>query len=124
MITECPHCKSENTAKMGLTWRGGKRVQRYRCNTCGKTFVEGANRAGKNRGLASVASLTDLAVAVKVAQLKKHITFDETVLYYAYIACELIETLKPYGLSAAEIFPSTPPDAPGCPYTPYSLLPR
>jgi len=108
MITECPHCESVNTAKMGLTWRGGNRVQRYRCNTCGKTFVEGANRAGKNRGLESVASLTDLAIAVKVAQLKKHITFDETVLYYAYIACELIETLKPYGLSAAEIFPQHP----------------
>ena len=35
---KCPECSSENTAKMGKvpTRQGSK--QRYRCNSCGRTF--------------------------------------------------------------------------------------
>ncbi len=36
----CPHCKSEETVKMGYYFtKRGERRQRYKCKVCGRTFV-------------------------------------------------------------------------------------
>ena len=37
---KCPECESEKSAKAGFSWRARKKVQRYRCLDCGRSFVE------------------------------------------------------------------------------------
>lgn len=33
---ECPQCGEKKFTKSGLSWRGGKRIQRYLCKGCGR----------------------------------------------------------------------------------------
>jgi DNA-directed RNA polymerase subunit RPC12/RpoP len=36
---QCPKCNSIKIAKHGFVWRANEKVQRYRCQSCSKTFV-------------------------------------------------------------------------------------
>ncbi len=35
-------CQSERVTKAGKTWKSRKKVQRWRCTSCGRIFTEGA----------------------------------------------------------------------------------
>lgn len=35
----CPECKAP-MHKAGMGWSGRKKVQRYRCNACGRTTIQ------------------------------------------------------------------------------------
>lgn len=37
---KCPKCKSDNLVKAGKAWRDSKKIQRWRCGSCGKLFSE------------------------------------------------------------------------------------
>lgn len=36
---KCEQCGKNKFAKKGYTWRAGKKIQRYQCTGCGKTFT-------------------------------------------------------------------------------------
>lgn len=38
-MSKCPECGSEKVVKAGWTWRARKRIQQYRCNSCGHYFI-------------------------------------------------------------------------------------
>jgi len=40
VVLKCPECKSAKITKLGFTWRSRKKVQRWRCLNCGRTFTE------------------------------------------------------------------------------------
>jgi len=39
-MTTCPQChKKTRQTRMGFSWRAGRRIQRWRCNHCGQTYL-------------------------------------------------------------------------------------
>jgi len=36
---KCPQCGYSKMHKAGRAWSGKRRVQRYRCNKCGRTSI-------------------------------------------------------------------------------------
>ena len=44
-MRECSRCHHEKFQKAGYSWRAGKKVRRYRCMNCGKTYTEGVKQA-------------------------------------------------------------------------------
>ena len=38
---KCARCLGEKFQKAGWSWRAGKKVPRFRCTNCGKTYTEG-----------------------------------------------------------------------------------
>jgi protein-arginine kinase activator protein McsA len=40
----CQKCHKNKFIKYGTVWSGGKRVQRYICNVCGRTTIIAPNR--------------------------------------------------------------------------------
>ena len=47
-ILSCPDCHSTEIVKAGFVWSGRKEVQRYRCNKCGRTFIEPCEERKEN----------------------------------------------------------------------------
>lgn len=50
---KCPECQSERITKAGFNWRKRERVQRYRCQNCGKLFIDNQVEKFKEAGASS-----------------------------------------------------------------------
>jgi transposase-like protein len=46
-MPECPECKSK-MHRSGFSWSGRKKVQRWRCNKCGRTTIVVKKEATQN----------------------------------------------------------------------------
>lgn len=48
MKPKCPECNSK-MSKAGFAWSGRKKVQRFRCQACGRTVIKSEPDHTKNR---------------------------------------------------------------------------
>lgn len=48
---ECPECGSAWVVKVGFVWSGRRKVQQYRCQSCGRLTIKPLEIHEKERGL-------------------------------------------------------------------------